>query len=81
MEVVREVLKKYDQALKLRVFIRDGRRANVANKLATITGPRRSMLISESVVLKDFGTFRLDVGSFTPRKIDFVLKMKKTRRQ
>lgn len=36
---------------------------------------------SESVVLKDFGTFRLDVVSFSPRKIDFVLKMKKTRRQ
>lgn len=36
---------------------------------------------SESVVLKDFGTFRLDVVSFSPRKIDFVLKMKKTRRR
>lgn len=36
---------------------------------------------SESVVLKDFGTFRLDVVSFSPRKIDFVLKMKKTPRQ
>ena len=36
---------------------------------------------SESVVLKDFGTFRLDVVSFSPRKIDFVLKMKKTLRQ
>ena len=36
---------------------------------------------SESVVLKDFGTFRLDVVSFSPRKIDFVLRMKKSRRQ
>jgi hypothetical protein len=36
---------------------------------------------SESVVLKDFGTFRLDVVSFSPRKIDFVLKMKKKGRQ
>jgi nicotinate-nucleotide pyrophosphorylase (carboxylating) len=51
MELVREVLKKYDKRLKLRVFIRDGRRANVANKLATITGPLRSMLGAERVVL------------------------------
>lgn len=36
---------------------------------------------SESVVLKDFGTFRFDVVSFSPRKIDFVLKQKKTRHQ
>jgi len=36
---------------------------------------------SESVVLKDFGIFRFDVVSFSPRKIDFVLKKKKTRRQ
>ncbi|RKY10333.1 MAG: carboxylating nicotinate-nucleotide diphosphorylase [Planctomycetota bacterium] len=51
MEVIREVLKKYDKRLKLRVFIRDGRRANVTNKLATITGPLRSMLSAERVVL------------------------------
>ena len=51
MEVVREVLKKYDKKLKLRVFIRDGRRANVANKLATINGPLRTMLSAERVVL------------------------------
>lgn len=51
MEVIREVLKKYDKNLKLRVFIRDGKRANVANKLATITGPMRSMLSAERVVL------------------------------
>ena len=51
MEVVREVLRKDDENLKLRVFIRDGKRANVANKLATITGPLRSMLSAERVVL------------------------------
>ncbi len=51
MEVVREVLRKYDKRLKLRVFIRDGKRANVANKLATIAGPLRSMLSAERVVL------------------------------
>jgi nicotinate-nucleotide pyrophosphorylase (carboxylating) len=51
MEVVREVLKKYDKRLKLRVSIRDGRRANVANKLGTIEGPLRSMFSAERVVL------------------------------
>lgn len=34
---------------------------------------------SESVALKDFGTFRLHVLSFSPRKIDFVLKIKKAK--
>lgn len=31
---------------------------------------------SEQVALKDFGTFRFDVLSYSPGKIDFVLKMK-----
>lgn len=51
MEVVREVLKRYDERLKLKVHIKDGQRANVANKLATIEGPLRSMLSAERVVL------------------------------
>ena len=51
MDVVREVLKRYDERLKLKVHIKDGQRANVANKLATIEGPLRSMLSAERVVL------------------------------
>jgi nicotinate-nucleotide pyrophosphorylase (carboxylating) len=51
MEVVREVLKRYDKRLKFKVYIKDGQRANVANKLATIEGPLRSMLSAERVVL------------------------------
>ena len=51
MDVVREVLKRYDARLKLKVHIKDGSRANVANKLATIEGPLRSMLSAERVVL------------------------------
>ncbi|MBN1457521.1 MAG: carboxylating nicotinate-nucleotide diphosphorylase [Sedimentisphaerales bacterium] len=51
MDVVREVLKRYDKKLKLRVYIKDGQRANVANRLATISGPLRSMLSAERVVL------------------------------
>jgi nicotinate-nucleotide pyrophosphorylase (carboxylating) len=51
MDVVREVLKKYDEKLKLKVYIPDGKRANVANRLATIEGPLHSMLSAERVVL------------------------------
>ena len=51
MEIVREVLKRYDKKLKLRVLIKDGARANVANRLGVIEGPLRSMLSAERVVL------------------------------
>jgi nicotinate-nucleotide pyrophosphorylase (carboxylating) len=51
MDVVREVLKRYDKRLKLRVLINDGQRASVANRLGVIDGPLRSMLSSERVVL------------------------------
>ncbi|RKY08716.1 MAG: carboxylating nicotinate-nucleotide diphosphorylase [Planctomycetota bacterium] len=51
MEIVREVLKRYDKRLKLRVLIKDGARASVANRLGVIEGPLRSMLSSERVVL------------------------------
>lgn len=51
MEVVREVLKRYDERLKLKVYIRDGKRANVAGRLGTIEGPLRSMLSAERLVL------------------------------
>ncbi len=51
MEVVRLILKKYDPKLTLRVNIKDGQRAHVANRLGTISGPYRSMLSAERVVL------------------------------
>lgn len=51
MEIVGEVLKYYDKRLKLRVLIKDGQRANVADRLGVIEGPLRSMLSSERVVL------------------------------
>lgn len=51
MDVVREVLKRYDARLKLRVLKKDGERANVANRLGVIEGPLRSMLSAERVVL------------------------------
>ncbi len=51
MDVAREILKKYDKRLKLKILIPDGNRANVANKLAVIEGPLRPMLSAERVVL------------------------------
>ena len=51
IDVIKEVFARYDKKLKLRVFIKDGQRGHVANKLATIEGPLRSMLSAERVVL------------------------------
>ncbi len=51
MDVAAEVLKRYDERLKIKILRKDGTRANVADKLATITGPLRSMLSAERVVL------------------------------
>lgn len=51
MPIAKEVLKRYDAKLKLKVFKRDGQRANVADRLAVIEGPIRSMLSAERVVL------------------------------
>jgi nicotinate-nucleotide pyrophosphorylase (carboxylating) len=51
MEVVREILRPYDERLKLKVFVNDGKSAHVACKLATIEGPLRPMLSAERVML------------------------------
>jgi nicotinate-nucleotide pyrophosphorylase (carboxylating) len=51
MDIAKEVLKKYDKRLKLKVYKRDGQRANVADCLGVIEGPLRSMLSAERVVL------------------------------
>jgi nicotinate-nucleotide pyrophosphorylase (carboxylating) len=51
MEVVGEVLRRYDERLKLEVLIADGERAVVGGRLAVIEGPLRQMLSAERVVL------------------------------
>ncbi len=51
MEIVRHILKIYDERLKLRTLIEDGCRASVANRLGVIEGPMRAMLSAERVVL------------------------------
>jgi len=51
MNIAKEVLTKYDSRLKLKIYKRDGQRANVADRLGVIEGPIRQMLSAERVVL------------------------------
>ena len=51
LPVVEEVLRQYDDRLRLTAHIRDGQSAHVTSRLATIKGPLRSMLSAERVIL------------------------------
>ncbi len=51
MYIAREILRCYDERLKLSVRINDGESAHVGSKLGTIEGPLRSMLSAERVML------------------------------
>ncbi len=51
MDVVREILRCYDEKLKLKVRVDDGQSAYVGRKLADIEGPLCSMLSAERVML------------------------------
>lgn len=50
--------------------------ADVAKLALTIESSPQEFV--DQLVLKDFGPFRLDLISFTPRKIDLVVKMKES---
>lgn len=51
MAIAAEILRQYDEKLKLKVFIDDGKAAHVGSRLAEIEGPLRSMLSAERVLL------------------------------
>ncbi len=51
MIVAEEILKRYDERLKLRVQIGDGWTAHVGSRLGTVEGPLRPMLSAERVLL------------------------------
>lgn len=51
MAIVEEILKSYNERLKLTVTVGDGEPAHVGSKLGTIEGPLRAMLSSERVML------------------------------
>jgi len=51
MGVVREMLRMFDERLRLKVLVKDGQHAYVGCRLATLSGPLRSILTAERVVL------------------------------
>jgi nicotinate-nucleotide pyrophosphorylase (carboxylating) len=51
MSVIKEILKFYDEKLKLKIHVNDGEHAHIGCKIATITGPLCSMLSAERVIL------------------------------
>ena len=51
MDIAEEILKSYNENLKLTKKINDGEPAHVGNKLGTIEGPLRSMLSAERILL------------------------------
>ncbi len=51
MPVVQEIIRQYDDRLKLTIHIKDGEPAHVGSKLATFDGPLRSILSVERIVL------------------------------
>ena len=65
-DVAGEILKQYDEKLKLRVLVSDGESAYVGCRIATIEGPLRSMLSAERVMLNFLQ--RLSGISTTTRK-------------
>ncbi|MBN1508494.1 MAG: carboxylating nicotinate-nucleotide diphosphorylase [Sedimentisphaerales bacterium] len=51
LPVVEEILRQYDERLKMTPYCEDGQSAHVGSKLAAIEGPLRSMLSVERVML------------------------------
>jgi len=51
IDIVAEILKRYDPKLKLKVHAEDGQRIHVGGKIAMVEGPLCSMLSAERVVL------------------------------
>lgn len=51
MDITSEILKLYDERLKLKIRIEDGQQAHVGSKLGTIEGPLQPMLSAERVLL------------------------------
>src|SRR5512136_1806351 len=50
MVVAKEVLRRYDPRLTLRVIVKDGEKAQAGYKIGVIEGPLRSMLSAERVM-------------------------------
>jgi nicotinate-nucleotide pyrophosphorylase (carboxylating) len=72
MDIVGEILRLYDERLKLKIKINDGESAHVGSKLGVIEGPMRSMLSAERVLLNFLQ--RLSGIATTTRKYVFAIQ-------
>lgn len=72
MDIANEILKLYDERLKLKIKIHDGESAHVGNKLGTIEGPLRAMLSAERILLNFLQ--RLSGISTTTQKYVFAIQ-------
>ena len=72
MSVAEEILKCYDEKLKLTIRVNDGESAHVGSKLATIEGPMRSMLSIERIALNFLQ--RLSGIATTTRKYVYAIQ-------
>ena len=72
MSVTEEILKCYDERLKLTIRVNDGESAHVGSKLATIEGPMRSMLSIERIALNFLQ--RLSGIATTTRKYVYAIQ-------
>jgi nicotinate-nucleotide pyrophosphorylase (carboxylating) len=72
MDITGEILKLYDENLKLKIRIEDGEPAHVGSKLGIIEGPLRSMLGAERVMLNFLQ--RLSGIATTTRKYVFAIQ-------
>jgi len=51
MEIIREILKLYNEKLKLKVLVKDGEHAYVGKRIGIVEGPLGPMLSAERVML------------------------------
>lgn len=72
MDVVKEILRCYDERLKLTIHLNDGKSAHVGGRLATIEGPMRSMLGTERIILNFLQ--RLSGIATTTRKYVYAIQ-------
>ncbi len=72
MDVAEEILRCYDEKLKLTIRVNDSEPAHVGSKLGTIEGPMRSMLSAERVMLNFLQ--RLSGIATTTRKYVYAIQ-------
>ncbi len=72
MDIAAEILRLYDERLKLKIKIHDGESAHVGQKLGTIEGPLRAMLSAERILLNFLQ--RLSGISTTTQKYVFAIQ-------